>query len=127
MSDDLIKIIATLLDDPRWGAVAEEALRFIDASPLNSQHSATQGQSSTAVAEMYKLRKKIGNIEDGTICGLDETIASLGEQDVEVRLGVIETDRGWVALWLVDDQNYPAGIMILKSKSPADPAASVRI
>jgi hypothetical protein len=50
--------------------------------------------------------------------GVEETIASLRERELEVRLGVIEMDIGLIALWIADENMPVVGMFV--GKYPAD-------
>jgi hypothetical protein len=53
------------------------------------------------------------------LLGVRESIASLSAKDVTVHLASIKTERGFVALWLADDQITPLGIMIGDADAPS--------
>jgi hypothetical protein len=115
MNNSPISVLKDHLSDPTWAALAREALHLIDGSTVKSAHTATQGQPSSEVAETHEVRKKIGYYNKKYVLGLDETIAALRSRETEVRLSVVETDQGIVALWL-DNQDSPCGITVLKFK-----------
>jgi hypothetical protein len=115
MNIDLIDMLSKHRDDPGMGSIVSEALRFIEGSTLTSQSISTGLQSSMYVADLYQLRKRIGSVKE-SLCGLNESIASLGRQDVQVGFGMLKSDLGIVLIWYTDEEHYPAGIMVLKRR-----------
>lgn len=111
----MIELLKKRLDDPRLDAIAKEAISFIKSAHQTGGHFPTgPEQSSKALAELQRFRTASGYYKKDHIFGLEESISCLSAHDVPVRLGVVEPDRGHVAVW-VDQQQNPLGIMIFRT------------
>jgi hypothetical protein len=123
---ELIQVLRNHTDDPRFGQIIGEAIDFVLSSTIERQHPPTEpGQSSKSVADIHAFRKRSGYYVNATVIGLDATIDALSSVDTLVRLGVIETNQGSVAVWL-NEHDAPMGVMILMSKSPSTSPRDVR-
>jgi len=110
----MIQILKDHADDTRFAPIIAIALNFMHSTRVDRDAEPTMLlQSSNSVAELHAFRKRSGYYKDGAVIGLDETIAALTENDVPVRAGLVETDKGYVATWL-DEQDVPLGVMIFK-------------
>jgi hypothetical protein len=114
MSFDLINILKAHQSEKKLGAIAKEALKFIDGAVIKSWQSPGVGQSSLSVANMYKIRMKHKTQKPEAFLGLEESISSLTANDLTVHLSVIETSHGVVSVWLLDGQGPPVGIVVGK-------------
>jgi hypothetical protein len=84
----------------------------------NEQTSEKRSHEKTSHVDLHAFRKRSGYYADALIEGLDEAIDALRSTDTLVWLGVIETSRGWVAIWR-DEHGTPLGVMIFKAKRDA--------
>jgi hypothetical protein len=114
MNSDLIDILRTHQDNPKLGSTAKQALRFVEGATCKFLQTASLGQSSLAVVRMYEIRRSLQKFKPEAFIGLDESIEYLREHNVRVHLGVIETEKGVVSLWLAEKSNVPLGIVIAK-------------
>lgn len=114
MNIDFIRILEVYSSDPKLGLVVKEALKFIQESQPKSQHLSENVQFSHVLADLHRFRKENGFYREENLQGLDETIISLGQRDVEVRLGTIEMDAGFIALWLTSEENSLVGIFVVR-------------
>jgi len=110
MTSDIIEVLRKYQDEPELGSIAKAALRFVESAQHKLVQTAQTGQPSVSVAQMYEIRKRHCKLSAFT--GLDESIQSLRKRDVTVRLAMIETDRGFVWIWLPDESGPPMGIVI---------------
>jgi hypothetical protein len=110
MTSDLIDVLRKSQDEPGLGSIAKEALHFVEGAQHKFLQAAQKGQPSVSVAQMYELRKR--HCKLSAFIGLDESIQSLQQRDVTVRLAIIETDKGFVSIWLADESRPPMGIVI---------------
>ncbi|MGB9330140.1 MAG: hypothetical protein WCB10_05170 [Steroidobacteraceae bacterium] len=114
MNVDPIAILRRYENDPKLGAVAREALQFIEGSEFRFQQSPGPGQSSHSIVRMYKIRMHLPKFKRDAFIGLEESIKSLSEHEITVHLSVIETEKGVVSVWLADSSGPPLGIVIAK-------------
>ena len=114
MSIDPIHVLRASQGEPRLGSIATQALRFLEDAQCRFLQSPGPGQSSLSVVRMYEIRKSLKGFHQHAFMGLDESIASLSERDVNVHLSVIETEKGLVSLWLTDQSNSPVAIIVAK-------------
>ncbi len=109
---ELLQALESHAADPRLGRVIRQAIDFVTSATIKREHRSTgHGQSSTAVADLHALRKRLGYYAEASTLGLDESIAVLRSADTRVWLAVIETDRGLVALWRSED-GTPLGVIV---------------
>jgi hypothetical protein len=114
MSIDAIGVLRRHQADARLGAIAAQALQFIDGSPYKVLHTPGSGESSLSIVRMWEIRRSLKGFNHSAFVGLEESLACLRERDVAVHLAVIETERGLVSLWVVDEANPPLAIIIAK-------------
>jgi hypothetical protein len=107
-------VLKRAVSDRKLGLIAEEAIRFVGDDHYQARRSSGSGQSSVSIVRMYKVRMGLVNFRASAFVGLDETIETLGQQEVTVHLSVIETERGVISLWLADPLGPPLGIVIAK-------------
>jgi hypothetical protein len=115
MTSDLIDVLRKYQDEPGLGAILKAALHFVEGAQYKFLQTAQRGQPSVSVAQMYEVRKRHCKLSAFT--GLDESIQSLRKRDVTVRLAIIETDRGFVSIWLADESSPPMAVVIAKFDS----------
>ncbi|MDR3471404.1 MAG: hypothetical protein P4M09_06905 [Devosia sp.] len=116
MVNELLQGLRSHADDVRFGRLISQAIDFVSSSTVEREHPPTgSGQSSKSVADLHAFRKRSGYYAKASIQGLDETIDALRSTDALVWLGIIETNRGSVAIWR-DEDGAPLGIMIFKTK-----------
>jgi hypothetical protein len=114
MNPDPIGILKMYQDDPKLGALAKQALRFVEGDSYTVLQSSGQGQLPRWVASMWEIRMSIPKFKREAFSGLEEAIASLRATDVNVHLSVIETAKGLISVWLADKTHVPVGIIIAK-------------
>lgn len=109
------------IGDQRFGRVIEVAIELLSSAKLERQSGPNLLlQSSRAVADLHAFRQRSGYYKKGAAVGLDETIEALAAHDVSVRLGVLETSKGDVAMWF-DEQDALLGVMVFTLNSkPAE-------
>lgn len=113
----MIELLEKYRDDPHFGAVIAEAISFVNSVKILGGHLPEgAGQSSKSLAELHKFRKDSKYYTNDMVSGLEKTIEKLESDDVIVRLGVVETDHGHVALW-VNSQDTLLGAMIFRTTS----------
>ena len=96
-------------------AIIVEVLEFLKSVTIMEERGPRgSGQPAKQVSELHAFRRRSNYYKAGAIVGLDETIVSLERMEGNVRLGVIETDHGIVALWL-NEQGSISGVMIMKT------------
>ena len=117
MNIDPINTLRSYRDEPNLGAIARQALQFIEGAQSRVLQSPGPGQSSLAVVRMYEIRKSLRKFQQNAFVGLDESIESLRKRDVNVHLSAIETEKGVVSLWLTDESSPPVGIVIARFES----------
>jgi len=117
MSIDPVNVLRKHQHDPELGVVAKQALQFLDGAECKFLQSPGPGQSSLAVVRMYEIRKSLKRFQRSAFIGLEESIRSLGERDVNVHLSVIETEKGVVSIWLANESSRPVGIIVAKFES----------
>lgn len=121
MVNQTLQSLENHANDPLLGSVIREALDFISASRLEREDGPSgSGQSSKSVADLHAFRKRSGYYRPGAITGLDETISSLGHADSLVWSRVIETNKGYIAMWF-DGQEKPRGILLFKKDDRKSP------
>lgn len=103
-------------------ATVREALNLIDHSKrVLSRSLSDEGQRSSQVADLYSFRishKHILNPRE--ISGLYQSIETLENEDVNVRVGIVEADDNIITTWWADDFSL-RGIMIFLRKSGSVP------
>jgi hypothetical protein len=114
MNVDPINTLRSCQDEPNLGAIAKQALQFIEGAQSRVLQSPGPGESSLAVVRMYEIRKSLKKFQQNAFIGLDESIESLRKRDVKVHLSAIETEKGVVSLWLTDESSPPVGIVIAR-------------
>jgi len=114
---DPIDILKKYENESKLGAVAREALQFVERSEFKFRQSRGPGQSSHSVVRMYKVRMGLEKFKKDAFTGLEESIQSLSEREVTVHLSVIETEKGLISVWLADSSGPPIGIVIAKFAS----------
>jgi hypothetical protein len=67
-----------------------------------------------SVERLYRIRMGLDKFNKDAFIGLDESMDSLGERDVEVHLLAIETERGIVSVWMTDASSPPVGVIIAR-------------
>jgi len=114
MSRDPISILKTYQDDPKLGGIAKDALRFVEGASCTflQSNSSKEGQSPLGVVRMYEIRMSHKKLTREKFTGLEESIESLRTSAVNVHLCAIETEKGFVSLWLADKTDVPVGIVI---------------
>src|SRR5690348_13049617 len=115
MKNDLRQILAASTEEPSLRAIIAQAINFLDTAEIAGELGPNgTGQSAKQVSDLHAYRRKSGYYKEGAVLGLDETIASLaGAGSPNVHLGIIETRRGGVAIWL-DDHGSIVGVLITK-------------
>lgn len=114
MKADLYQTLMSDAAEPRLSGVIANARGFLKAASIVGELGPSgSGQPAKEVSDLHAFRKRCGYYKDGAVIGLDETIESLALFEGDVNLGVIETDRGAVALWL-DKRGSIVGVMITK-------------
>ena len=117
MESRIIQILTDHADDTRFAPIIAIALNLIHSARVDRDAEPTMLlQSSKSVAELHAFRKRSGYYKDSAVIRLDDTIAALTENDVPVRAGLVETDKGYVATWL-DEQDSLLGVMIFSTNS----------
>lgn len=91
------------------------ALAMIAGSAKVEQHFSDSDVPAAQMLDTQELRRRIGYYRQDAVFGLDETIDGLRETDGDVRLGVIETDDGFVCLMAHTDALV--GLMVLRQPS----------
>lgn len=114
MNPDPIGILKMYQDDPKLGALAKQALRFVEGDSYTVLQSPGQGQLPRWVASMWEIRMSFPKFKREAFSGLEEAIALLRATDVNVHLSVIETAKGLISVWLADKTHVPVGIIIAK-------------
>jgi hypothetical protein len=117
MNADPISLLSKYQDEPDLGPVAKEALRFIEGAQCKFLQSPGPGQSSLSVVRMYEIRKALKKFQRSAFIGLEESIESLRRRDIRVHLCAIETEKGAISLWLIDESSPPVGIVVAKFDS----------
>jgi len=116
----MIQTLRDHADDARFGPVIAVALGLLETAKVDRDPEPTPHlQSSRQISDLHAFRKRSGYYKERFIVGLDETIAALAEKDVPIRAGVVETDQGYIAVWL-DERDSPLGVMVISPKSPPD-------
>jgi hypothetical protein len=114
MKTDLYQTLMSGAADPRLSRIVADAIEFLKRAVITGEHGPSgNGQPANQVSDLHAFRKRSGYYKDGAVVGLDETIESLALAGKNVRLGVIETNQGAVALWL-DEHSLIVGLMITK-------------
>ena len=114
MNIDPLEVLRNYRDEPKLGSVASQALHFLEGTQCKFLHSSGRGQSSLWVARMYEIRKSLEKFRRDAFFGLEESIESLRQVDVNVHLWAIETEKGIVSVWLMDESSPPVGVVIAK-------------
>jgi hypothetical protein len=114
MTINPINILRRHQDEPKLGAVAREALAFLEGAQCRFLQSPGPGQSASSVIRMYEIRRSLKKFKESAFLGLQESIDSLREHDVTVHLSAIETEKGIVSLWLQNESSPPVAIVIAK-------------
>lgn len=112
MSLDLVRLLEANSGHPRFGPTVQDALGLIEESRELSQHVPGSCNSSLVPARIWKIRRRMGKMRAEALRGIDETIESLEAADVEVQMGSIETDKGFVAVWLAEQPRRLAGVIV---------------
>jgi hypothetical protein len=63
---------------------------------------------------MYEIRRSLKKFQRNAFVGLEESIESLRQRDVNVHLAAIETEKGVISLWLTDESRSPIAVVIAK-------------
>ena len=114
MSLDLISVLKKYQDEPKLGSISRQVLQFVEGTQCKFLQSPGPGQSSRSVVRMYEIRKGLNGFHSNAFVGLQESIESLNQRDVTVHLSVIETEKGVVSVWLVDEASPPLAIVLAK-------------
>lgn len=114
MSIDPVSILRKHQHEPALGSVAKQAIGFLESAECKFLQSPGPGQSSFDVVRMYEIRMSLKKFRRDAFIGLEESIKSLGERDINVHLAVIETEKGLISIWLADETDSPMGIIITK-------------
>ena len=108
----MLQILRRYSENTRFASVIGVALDILSSANIERETAPNMLlQSSKAVAELHAFRKRSGYYKEGAVAGLDESIASLAERAVPVRAGLIETDQGYIGVWL-DEQDCLLGVMV---------------
>jgi hypothetical protein len=114
MKTALYQTLLSNIAEPRLSGVIASAINFLRAATITAERGPSgNGQPAKQVSDLHAFRKRSGYYKDGAVVGLDETIESLALAEKNVRLGVIETDRGAVAIWF-NEHEVIVGLMITK-------------
>ncbi len=114
MNINPIEVLRNHKDEPKLGCVIRQALQFIEGAQCKFLQSSELGQSSLSVVRMYEIRKSLKKFQRDAFIGLEESIESLRQRDMNVHLCAIETEKGVISLWLTDERSPPAGVIIAK-------------
>ena len=114
MNIDPIKILVNSQKELNLGPVATLAIQFIEGARYKILQSPTVGQSSFSVVKMYEIRMSLEKFHKNAFVGLEESIASLRKKDISVHLVAIEAKNGVISLWVKDDLQSLAGLVISK-------------
>ena len=74
-------------------------------------------QSSAVYAKIYALRREIGYFGKNKVYGLNETIALLESEDLEVNLSYIEVKKGVVTIWRTLKDQSICGLLLMQPDS----------
>jgi hypothetical protein len=114
MQGVLHQLLVSNSKNEKWRDVVAAALRMIAEANTDSELGPSgAGQSAKEVAELHAFRRSVGYYKPGSAVGLEHAIESLNGMPGRVHLGVIETDRGVISMWL-DDQNALVGIIVVR-------------
>ena len=112
MKSDLSQMLLAAVVDTRLSKIVAATVDFLNAVSVTGQNGPDgKGQTGKQVSDLHAFRKRSGYYKRGAVFGLDETIEALALVEENVRLGVIETDRGAVALWL-DEHDEIVGVIL---------------
>jgi hypothetical protein len=109
-----IDVLRNYRDESKLGSVARQALQFLEGTQCKFLQSSGSGQSSLSVVRMYEIRMSLKKFQRNAFIGLEESIESLRQRDVNVHLSAIETEKGVISLWLTDKSSPPVGVVIAK-------------
>jgi hypothetical protein len=124
MVSPTILILENHVSNPRLGRVIREVMDFVGSSPIVREDGPTPpGIPAKEVSDIHVFRQRSGLYKLASITGLDETIESLRICNSLVQARVIETDRGYVSIWL-DEQDVPVGAMIFRKDAAPDATKS---
>jgi hypothetical protein len=112
MKENIIHILEKAQEDPRLGVVAQKAIEFIqDGKESQIFSTPGTGQLSFSIADTYKLRMKHKTYRPENFCGLSESISSLMMENIVVQLTAVQNDRGFVSIWLTDENHLLAVVI----------------
>src|SRR5690242_14019106 len=80
----------------RLSAAAQEALDFIERADIPQFTWSNETERSTWIAEIWEIRRSSPKFKRDAFVGLDESIDSLGANEVAVRHALVETGKGLV-------------------------------
>jgi hypothetical protein len=112
MSTDPIEILKNCQGDPRLGHIAAQALHFLEGIHYRVLNSPGPGQSPHSVVRMYEVRKTLKNFRPNAFVGLQESINSLQHCNGNVHLVAIETEKGFISLWVTENPSSLQGVVI---------------
>lgn len=112
MTSDLVELLEANVEHPCLASPIGEALMMLRKSNRMSQRLSPNFNSSLIPAAIWRNRHRVGNLRAEAFRGIDETVRSLGAADFEVKLGLIETENGLVAIWLRNQQSQVAGVIV---------------
>jgi hypothetical protein len=114
----VIDILRSYPPHDRFGPVIAKGLEMIKGGTTrvgNGEDS--EGLSSLYYAKLWKSRLERGRLDKDVFLGVEETIHSLGAEDVVVRLSVVESPTCNIFVWLSDSHGPPVGVIVMKVKS----------
>ena len=112
---ELRQILIVNSAHPRLSGVIADAVDFLKTANITRQSDLKDTGTAKDVGDLHAFRKRSGYYKEGAVLGLDETIESLASVKGNVRLGVIEADRGIVVIW-IDEQDSIVGIFRMHTR-----------
>ncbi len=119
MSIDPILLLQSNQHDPVLGRVSSHLLSLLEKAPFKVIQSKGGGMSSKAVADIWQTRRRHKGFKKNTFEGLDESIARLQREDVEVHLVVIDAINYSASVWITNDLRLQA-LILYTAEGPRD-------
>lgn len=116
---EIVDILGRIPEESPLKKISVQALRLIDQSSkleLNLSEESYEGKRSSALKNLYQVRKKRLESNGKKIAGLSESIDALSSSvDAILKLIIVNLDEVAVTLW-VDEKNEPYSILITETR-----------
>lgn len=101
---------------PTLGRLVKRVFDVLNDQTWHCRFTPGQGQSASAVARMYEIRRAMPKLNAAAFDGMDEAIESMRNDSRNVHLVLLETSNVLVSVWL--DETMKGLVAIVLAQYP---------